>query len=146
MTPAAHALRVGAEKKVNDVLPAEALARAGDARKNFLCRDRRVGKAFDFVQTRIARFAIWLGIGLSEVLRKLLVTTMDAAAETAHMLQQFARRGDYFCRFFSVERALLDQRFPAQYIGGGIEQHAFRLQPITTSAAGFLLIMFDGLR
>ncbi len=45
-----------------------------------------------------------------------------------------------------VAGAFFDQRFPAQHVGGGVEQHALGFQAVATGAAGFLLVVLDGFR
>ncbi len=125
---------------------AKIFAGAGDAGKYFLRGYACVGQTFDFVEANIAGLAVGLGKGLAEIFGQLFVAAMHATTEMAHMLEQLTRWCDHLSAFFRFQRAFFDQQFPAQYIGGGVEQHTFSLQAVAAGSAGFLLVVLDGFR
>ena len=125
---------------------AEAFAGAGDAGEDLLRRDRRIGQAFHFVQTNVTRLAVRLRILLAKIFGQFAVAAVDAGANAAHLIEQLARGGDNLRGAIRVSGAFFNQRFPAQHVGGGVEQDALGFQTVPACAAGFLLVMLDGFR
>ena len=146
MAPAPNSFGIRAQQNIDDVLGAEALACAGDARKDLLRRNGGVCQPFDFVEADVACPAIRLCEFLAEIFGQFAVAAMDAGAKAAHVIEQIARGGDNLVGRRRLRRRFFNQRFPAHHVGGGIEQHAFGLQAVAPGAAGLLLVMLDGFR
>ena len=123
-----------AGQNIGDVARPPRLPDPRDARQDLLCERPRVGDRIELLEAPVARAAVVTVVRLAEILDQRAMAAPRPRGVALHVAQQGARA-------LAPLAVGLEHLPPADEIAPGIDQHAFRRQPVAPRAARLLLIM-----